>query len=213
MPTYSLWSSWSTVCLLVFHSAWFYNKDSVIQFLQLCVFWNQHSLRPLRLWFVCVTDVNRKCWCVTTKGLHAVGQVEVVVLLQCLPEEKCFPKDIFNHFIQLYKDTLTGEQTHRYESQRTPSLCQQSSPPTLIPAPPVYCREGREAPFTVALWHSLPGQRGARRLLVCAIHSPVSSGSTFAEPALPLWSVGPQSRGGVGQSVSLAPHAAARCRV
>ncbi|XP_069378278.1 zinc finger FYVE domain-containing protein 9 isoform X2 [Paralichthys olivaceus] len=56
-----------------------------------------------------VNYVNRKCWCVTTKGMHAVGQVEVVVLLQCLPEEKSFPKDIFSHFIQLYRDMLTGK--------------------------------------------------------------------------------------------------------
>ncbi|KAM9358053.1 zinc finger FYVE domain-containing protein 9 [Symphorus nematophorus] len=56
-----------------------------------------------------VNYVNRKCWCVTTKGMHAVGQVEVVVLLQCLPEEKSFPKDIFSHFIQLYRDSLTGK--------------------------------------------------------------------------------------------------------
>ncbi|XP_008297701.1 zinc finger FYVE domain-containing protein 9 [Stegastes partitus] len=56
-----------------------------------------------------VNYVNRKCWCVTTKGMHAVGQVEVVVLLQCLPEEKSFPKDIFSHFIQLYRDTLSGK--------------------------------------------------------------------------------------------------------
>ncbi|XP_060934874.1 zinc finger FYVE domain-containing protein 9 [Limanda limanda] len=56
-----------------------------------------------------VNYVNRKCWCVTTKGMHAVGQVEVVVLLQCLPEEKSFPKDIFRHFIQLYRDMLAGK--------------------------------------------------------------------------------------------------------
>ncbi|XP_014914216.1 zinc finger FYVE domain-containing protein 9 isoform X1 [Poecilia latipinna] len=56
-----------------------------------------------------VNYVNRKCWCVTTKGMHAVGQVEVVVLLQCLPEEKSFPKDIFSHFLQLYRDTVTGK--------------------------------------------------------------------------------------------------------
>ncbi|XP_061594112.1 zinc finger FYVE domain-containing protein 9 [Cololabis saira] len=56
-----------------------------------------------------VNYVNRKCWCVTTKGMHAVGQVEVVVLLQCLPEEKTFPKDIFSHFIQLYRDTVAGK--------------------------------------------------------------------------------------------------------
>ena len=45
--------------------------------------------------------------------MHALGQVEVVVLLQCLPEEKSFPKDIFRHFIQLYRDALTGE-THSH---------------------------------------------------------------------------------------------------
>nr|XP_046248765.1 zinc finger FYVE domain-containing protein 9 [Scatophagus argus] len=56
-----------------------------------------------------VNYVNRKCWCMTTKGMHAVGQVEVVVLLQCLPEEKSFPKDVFTHFVQLYRDTLTGK--------------------------------------------------------------------------------------------------------
>ncbi|CAB1314244.1 unnamed protein product, partial [Coregonus sp. 'balchen'] len=56
-----------------------------------------------------VNYVNRKCWCVTSKGMHAVGHVEVVVLLQCLPEEKSFPKDIFSHFIQLYRDALTGK--------------------------------------------------------------------------------------------------------
>uniref|UniRef100_G3PDW7 Zinc finger, FYVE domain containing 9b n=1 Tax=Gasterosteus aculeatus aculeatus TaxID=481459 RepID=G3PDW7_GASAC len=56
-----------------------------------------------------VNYVNRKCWCVTTKGMHAVGQAEVVLLLQCLPEEKSFPKDIFSHIIQLYRDALTGK--------------------------------------------------------------------------------------------------------
>lgn len=43
-----------------------------------------------------------------TKGMHAVGQAEVVVLLQCLPDEKTFPRDIFTHFIQLYRDALAG---------------------------------------------------------------------------------------------------------
>lgn len=55
------------------------------------------------------TDVNRKCWYVTTKGMHAVGQAEVVILLQCLPDEKSIPKDIFSHFVQLYQEALTGE--------------------------------------------------------------------------------------------------------
>uniref|UniRef100_A0A3B4C5A6 Smad anchor for receptor activation-like C-terminal domain-containing protein n=1 Tax=Pygocentrus nattereri TaxID=42514 RepID=A0A3B4C5A6_PYGNA len=55
-----------------------------------------------------VSYVNRRCWCVTSKGMHAVGQPEVVVLLQCLPEEKRFPTDIFSHFIQIYWDAQTG---------------------------------------------------------------------------------------------------------
>ncbi|XP_060629489.2 zinc finger FYVE domain-containing protein 9 isoform X1 [Anolis sagrei] len=55
-----------------------------------------------------VNYVNRKCWCFTTKGMHAVGQSEIVILLQCLPDEKSLPKDIFNHFVQLYRDALAG---------------------------------------------------------------------------------------------------------
>ncbi|XP_030647724.1 zinc finger FYVE domain-containing protein 9 [Chanos chanos] len=56
-----------------------------------------------------INYVNRKCWCVTSKGMHAMGQAEVVVLLQCLPEEKTFPRDIFSHFLQLYRDAQTGK--------------------------------------------------------------------------------------------------------
>ncbi|KAM3603759.1 uncharacterized protein V6R79_001650 [Siganus canaliculatus] len=55
-----------------------------------------------------VNYVNRKCWYVTTKGMHAVGQAEVVILLQCLPDEKTIPKDIFTHFVQLYQEALGG---------------------------------------------------------------------------------------------------------
>ncbi|XP_066508197.1 zinc finger FYVE domain-containing protein 9-like isoform X2 [Hoplias malabaricus] len=55
-----------------------------------------------------VNYVNRKCWYVATKGMHAVGQAELVVLLQCLPDEKSVPKDIFTHFVQLYQEALTG---------------------------------------------------------------------------------------------------------
>lgn len=40
-----------------------------------------------------------------------MGQSEIVILLQCLPDEKCLPKDIFNHFVQLYRDALAGGNT------------------------------------------------------------------------------------------------------
>ncbi|XP_047224204.1 zinc finger FYVE domain-containing protein 9 isoform X2 [Girardinichthys multiradiatus] len=55
-----------------------------------------------------VNYVNRKCWYVTTKGMHAVGQAEVVILLQCLPDEKTIPRDIFTHFVHLYQEALGG---------------------------------------------------------------------------------------------------------
>uniref|UniRef100_A0A8C4ZKS1 Zinc finger, FYVE domain containing 9a n=1 Tax=Gadus morhua TaxID=8049 RepID=A0A8C4ZKS1_GADMO len=55
-----------------------------------------------------VNYVNRKCWYMTTKGMHAVGQAEVVILLQCLPDEKTIPRDIFTHFVLLYQEALTG---------------------------------------------------------------------------------------------------------
>lgn len=44
----------------------------------------------------------------STKGMHAVGQAEVVILLQCLPDEKTVPKDVFTHFVQLYQEALSG---------------------------------------------------------------------------------------------------------
>uniref|UniRef100_A0A8C7YEW4 Zinc finger, FYVE domain containing 9a n=1 Tax=Oryzias sinensis TaxID=183150 RepID=A0A8C7YEW4_9TELE len=47
-----------------------------------------------------VNYVNRKCWYLTTKGMHAVGQAEIVVLIQCLPDEKTIPKDVLTHFVQ-----------------------------------------------------------------------------------------------------------------
>ncbi|MEQ2283136.1 Zinc finger FYVE domain-containing protein 9 [Ameca splendens] len=55
-----------------------------------------------------VNYVNRKCWYVTTKGMHAVGQAEVIILLQCLPDEKTIPRDIFTHFVHLYQEALGG---------------------------------------------------------------------------------------------------------
>uniref|UniRef100_A0A3P9K984 Zinc finger, FYVE domain containing 9a n=1 Tax=Oryzias latipes TaxID=8090 RepID=A0A3P9K984_ORYLA len=55
-----------------------------------------------------VNYVNRKCWYMTTKGMHAVGQAEIVVLIQCLPDEKTIPRDVLTHFVQLYQEALSG---------------------------------------------------------------------------------------------------------
>ncbi|XP_041475022.1 uncharacterized protein LOC121423664 isoform X1 [Lytechinus variegatus] len=52
--------------------------------------------------------VNRTCWCFSTKGLATVGQDEVVIILECLPDEKTIPRDIFCHLYSLYEDAKRG---------------------------------------------------------------------------------------------------------
>lgn len=75
-----------------------------------------NELNTLKSFLLYFADVNRKCWCFTTKGMHAVGQSEIVILLQCLPDEKCLPKDIFNHFVQLYQDALAGKNSGHFKN-------------------------------------------------------------------------------------------------
>lgn len=60
--------------------------------------------------------------------MHAVGQAEVVILLQCLPDEKTIPKDIFTHFVQLYQEALTGKNG----STRRPSAGMRSDSATSL---------------------------------------------------------------------------------
>uniref|UniRef100_A0A8C6H2B6 Zinc finger FYVE domain-containing protein n=1 Tax=Mus spicilegus TaxID=10103 RepID=A0A8C6H2B6_MUSSI len=50
-----------------------------------------------------------KYWYFSTNGLHGLGQAEIIVLLQCLPNEDTVPKDIFRLFITIYKDALKGK--------------------------------------------------------------------------------------------------------
>lgn len=155
--------------------------------------------------------MNRKCWCVTTKGMHAVGQVEVVVLLQCLPEEKSFPKDIFSHFVQLYRDAITGQTTFAvcFVLISFFLFCRNFSCSARLDS----CRKGCETSFAVPVWRQFPGQRGARRVSLRPLNLAVSPRPTSAQPALPLWAAGAQSRGGLGESLSSASHAAVRSRV
>uniref|UniRef100_A0A8C5EDR7 FYVE-type domain-containing protein n=1 Tax=Gouania willdenowi TaxID=441366 RepID=A0A8C5EDR7_GOUWI len=56
-----------------------------------------------------VTYSNRQCWCFGSNGLQAVGQKEVVFLLECLPEEKTLPKDLFSLFLSIYQDAQKGK--------------------------------------------------------------------------------------------------------
>ena len=52
--------------------------------------------------------MNRVCWCFSTKGMCTVGQDEVVIVLECLPEEKIIPKDIFCHLHSVYEEANRG---------------------------------------------------------------------------------------------------------
>lgn len=55
-----------------------------------------------------ITDSSEKCWYFSTNGLHGLGQAEIVILLQCLPDEEIFPSEIFKLFIDIYKDAMKG---------------------------------------------------------------------------------------------------------
>ncbi|NXL53732.1 ZFY16 protein, partial [Podilymbus podiceps] len=55
-----------------------------------------------------ITYSSEKCWYFSTNGLHGLGQAEIVILLQCLPDEEIFPSEIFKLFIDIYKDAIKG---------------------------------------------------------------------------------------------------------
>ncbi|KGL82039.1 Zinc finger FYVE domain-containing protein 16, partial [Tinamus guttatus] len=51
---------------------------------------------------------SEKCWYFSTNGLHGMGQAEIIILLQCLPDEENFPNEILKLFIEIYKDVMKG---------------------------------------------------------------------------------------------------------
>ncbi|NXC73639.1 ZFY16 protein, partial [Anhinga anhinga] len=55
-----------------------------------------------------ITYSTEKCWYFSTNGLHGLGQAEIVILLQCLPDEEIFPSEILKLFIDIYKDAMKG---------------------------------------------------------------------------------------------------------
>uniref|UniRef100_A0A8D3C2A9 FYVE-type domain-containing protein n=1 Tax=Scophthalmus maximus TaxID=52904 RepID=A0A8D3C2A9_SCOMX len=57
-----------------------------------------------------VTYSSRQCWCFGSNGLQALGQKELVFLLECLPEEKTLPKDLFTLYLTIYQDAQKGSQ-------------------------------------------------------------------------------------------------------
>ncbi|XP_034297088.1 zinc finger FYVE domain-containing protein 16 isoform X2 [Pantherophis guttatus] len=52
---------------------------------------------------------SEKCWYFSTNGMHGLGQAEIIILLHCLSDESDMPKEIFNLFINIYKDAMKGK--------------------------------------------------------------------------------------------------------
>lgn len=63
-----------------------------------------------------IEDSSEKCWYFSTNGLHGLGQAEIVILLQCLPDEKTFPNEIFKLFIDIYKNAVKGKLLRNMEN-------------------------------------------------------------------------------------------------
>lgn len=58
--------------------------------------------------FLIDPDGSRQCWCFGSNGLQALGQRELVFLLECLPEEKALPKDLFTLYLNIYQEAQKG---------------------------------------------------------------------------------------------------------
>ena len=52
--------------------------------------------------------VNRECWCIASEGLACMGQDEIALVLECLPDEQNPPQDVFHLVNTLYQDTFKG---------------------------------------------------------------------------------------------------------
>ena len=52
--------------------------------------------------------VGMECWVVSTRGLAAYGQAEIVIVLQCLPDELLPPLDLFRYLYSLYSAVKKG---------------------------------------------------------------------------------------------------------
>ncbi|XP_054507602.2 zinc finger FYVE domain-containing protein 16 [Agelaius phoeniceus] len=63
-----------------------------------------------------ITYSSEKCWCFSTNGLHGLGQAEIVILLQRLPDEDVFPSELFKLFLDIYKDAMKGRFIKNMES-------------------------------------------------------------------------------------------------
>lgn len=53
--------------------------------------------------------INKQAWCFTTEGMIAVGQDEIIILLECFENEKTVPKDVFLHLNHIYNEAVKGK--------------------------------------------------------------------------------------------------------
>ncbi|XP_054612355.1 zinc finger FYVE domain-containing protein 16 isoform X2 [Dunckerocampus dactyliophorus] len=56
-----------------------------------------------------VTYGGRQCWCFGSNGMQALGQRELVFLLECLPEERGLPRDLFTLCLNIQQDAQRGK--------------------------------------------------------------------------------------------------------
>ncbi|XP_061658249.1 zinc finger FYVE domain-containing protein 16 isoform X2 [Syngnathoides biaculeatus] len=56
-----------------------------------------------------VTYSGRQCWCFGSSGLQALGQRELVFLLECVPEERTLPRDLFTLCLSIQQDAQRGK--------------------------------------------------------------------------------------------------------
>lgn len=65
------------------------------------------------LFYICYVLVecciNKLAWCFATEGLINAGQDEIVIILECLEDEKTVPKDIFLHINSIYQEAVKGK--------------------------------------------------------------------------------------------------------
>lgn len=52
--------------------------------------------------------MNKICWNVTSRGLACIGQDEVILLVEVLPDETRIPKDLLIYINQLYLEAIKG---------------------------------------------------------------------------------------------------------
>ncbi len=79
--------------------------------------------------------MNRVCWCFTSKGMCTVGQDEIVIVLECLPDEKVVPRDIFCHLNSVYEEAGKGKTGG---NKFTLSACVCRTPFTIHPAHSIF---------------------------------------------------------------------------